>query len=444
MFGKEESVDAGSDLAKPTKQQAAWQDLELGLFVHLGMYSIQPQIMPNDYGNYYPPDKFHPDKIDTDQWMEVAKSFGAKYAVLTAKHYWGYCLWPTKVKDYEYSIKHSKWRNGKGDIVRMFVDSCHKYGIKPGIYCASRGNGHTGIEKHGHTKYGKAGTVADREAHNRMMEQMLTELWSNYGELVEIWFDGGVLPAKHGGPNIEPILDKHQPNAMVLEGSRPHNGIRWAGNERGTAPYPCWSTANDFACDGGNYKRMDPNGKIWLPGECDATLPGYGWSWGRRLPFKGYNRNPTHALMNMYLKSVGRNCNLLLNAAPNPNGLIEANELPLYTNFGKELQRCFGKSVAETSGEGDTVELDLKQPTRIDYVGIMEDILQGERVRAYEVEGLVPGNKWQKLCEGTSIGHKRIQYFPATEVAKVRLRVLKSVATPKIRRLAVFNPCSST
>ena len=317
--------------------------------------------------------------------MEVAKSFGAKYAVLTAKHYWGYCLWPTKVKDYRYSIKHSKWRNGEGDIVRMFVDSCHRYGIKPGIYCASRGNGYTGIEKHGGTKYGKAATAADREAHNRMMEQMLTELWSNYGELVEIWFDGGVLPARHGGPNIEPILDKHQPNAMVFEGSRPHNGIRWAGNEAGTSPYPAWSTANNFGYVVQKYRHMDPNGKTWLPGECDATLPGYGWSWGRKIPFKGFGGNPTHALMNMYLKSVGRNCNLLLNAAPNPSGLIDV----------------------------------------------------------HEVEGLVPGNKWQKLCEGVSIGHKRIQYFPATEVAKVRLRLLKSVATPRIRRLAVFNPCSS-
>ncbi len=85
VFGKEESVDAGGDLAKPTKAQAAWQDLELGMFIHLGMFSVQPQIMPNDYDNYYPPEKFHPDKIDTDQWMEVAKSFGAEYAVLTAE-----------------------------------------------------------------------------------------------------------------------------------------------------------------------------------------------------------------------------------------------------------------------------------------------------------------------------------------------------------------------
>ncbi len=58
---------------------------------------------------------------------------------------------------------------------------------------------------------------------------------------------------------------------------------------------------------------------------------------------------------------------------------------------------------------------------------------------AYEVEGLVPGNKWQKLCDGRSIGHKRIQKFDRTEVAKVRVKITEKAATPMIRRLAVFD-----
>ena len=75
-----------------------------------------------------------------------------------------------------------------------------------------------------------------------------------------------------------------------------------------------------------------------------------------------------------------------------------------------------------------------------DHVVIMEDIVLGERVRAYQVEGLVPGGQWQKLCEGISIGHKRIQPVAPVEVAGVRLRVSQSVATPQIRRLAVYSP----
>jgi len=69
----------------------------------------------------------------------------------------------------------------------------------------------------------------------------------------------------------------------------------------------------------------------------------------------------------------------------------------------------------------------------------MEDIAHGERVREYVVEGLAPGNKWAKLCDGISIGHKRIQGFKPIEVARVRFRATKSVAAPIIRRLAAFS-----
>ena len=70
---------------------------------------------------------------------------------------------------------------------------------------------------------------------------------------------------------------------------------------------------------------------------------------------------------------------------------------------------------------------------------LMEDIAHGERIRAYEIEGLLPGNTWKRLCDGISVGHKRIQTFEGVEVTKVRVRVTQSVATPMIRRLAVFN-----
>lgn len=68
----------------------------------------------------------------------------------------------------------------------------------------------------------------------------------------------------------------------------------------------------------------------------------------------------------------------------------------------------------------------------------MEEIAQGERVRAYEVEGEQDG-EWVSLCKGISVGHKRIQQFPAVAVRKVRLRVTEAVAEPHIRELAVYD-----
>ena len=89
------------------------------------------------------------------------------------------------------------------------------------------------------------------------------------------------------------------------------------------------------------------------------------------------------------------------------------------------------------------VTLELKQPAKIDHVIVMENILEGERIREFVVEGLTPGNEWQTLCEGTSVGHKRILRFESTEVAQVRLKVTKQAATPKIRKLAVYDVAGS-
>ena len=80
----------------------------------------------------------------------------------------------------------------------------------------------------------------------------------------------------------------------------------------------------------------------------------------------------------------------------------------------------------------------LPRPARIDRAIIMEDIAHGERVRRYVVEGLVPGNLWRPLCDGVSIGHKRIQPFDASEVARLRLRTTACIAEPIIRRFAAY------
>lgn len=69
----------------------------------------------------------------------------------------------------------------------------------------------------------------------------------------------------------------------------------------------------------------------------------------------------------------------------------------------------------------------------------MEDISHGERIREYVVEGRASGGDWEQLAVGQSIGHMRIQSFSRREFAAVRLRLTKSIALPKLRRVAVFD-----
>jgi len=118
--------------------------------------------------------------------------------------------------------------------------------------------------------------------------------------------------------------------------------------------------------------------------------------------------------------------------------LIPEIDFRRYAEFGKEIERRFSTAIAETSGIGSTVDLELPNPARIDHVVIQEEIASGERVRGYRVEGRT-GREWETLCDGISIGHKRIQSVPLREVTAVRLICNESVAEPRIRNLALYH-----
>lgn len=412
----------------PTDIQQKWQDMEVGMFFHFDIPIYKPGWDFRSWKDMPTPDMYNPTKLDTDQWMEAAKAMGAKYAVFVAKHCSGFLQWQSDL--YPYGVKQSSWRNGKGDVVRDFVSSCHKYGIKPGIYASVTANGYLEVDNPGLVNRGKGGDPVKQQQYQKICEQMLTELWSRYGQLFEVWFDGGAMPVEKGGPDLMPIFNKYQKNSIVFQG--PAANIRWIGNENGVAAYPCWATVphkNDYHGPG------DPDGGFWMPGECDVPVRNHDWFW---TPNADHTLYSVDDLMNMYYNSVGRNCNLLLNANPGPDGLVPDADFQRYVEFGNEIKRRFAKPLAKTGGKGDTIELNLRKPAGIDHVVIMEAISSGQRVREYSVQGLIGGDKWAKLCDGFSIGHKRIQQFEPVEVKAVRLHITKSAAKPLIRELAVY------
>jgi hypothetical protein len=129
--------DAG--LPRPTPEQAAWQDLELGTFNHFDIATF------SDGGEgdwprqgHLDPNLYNPTKLNTDQWLEAAKAMGAGYTVFVAKHCTGFIAWQSDA--YPYGVRQSKWRDGKGDVVADYVASCRKCGIRPGIYCSMPAN----------------------------------------------------------------------------------------------------------------------------------------------------------------------------------------------------------------------------------------------------------------------------------------------------------------
>ena len=407
-------------LARPTPEQVAYQDMELQMFVCLDPCTWQDR----DYDDHSTPlSEINPERLDTDQWCDVAKSWGAGQILFVAKHTGGFCWWQTDTSDY--SIKNTPWRDGKGDVLADLSESCRKYGLKLAIYV------YPGDDTWGAYMGGGGRTTdpAKQEQYNEVFRQQLTEVWTRYGEVSELWFDGSCVI------EISDLVEEYAPDAMILQS--PHATLRWVGNEGGWAPYPAWNAvkSEDGLTGVSTAAHGDPDGDMWMPLEVDTVnVHPHWWFWKS----KGRTLLTTDELMQIYYESVGRGAVLLLNSTPDTSGLIPPEDVEQYKAFGAEIERRLGQSIAETKGKGETVVLKLGGPTELNHVITMEDIRKGERIREYVVEGLADG-EWRTLAEGMSVGHKRIDYFPTVTVSKVRIRATKSAAKPIIRRLAVFH-----
>ena len=106
--------------------------------------------------------------------------------------------------------------------------------------------------------------------------------------------------------------------------------------------------------------------------------------------------------------------------------------------MGDEISRRFSSPIARISGQKKSLTLKLDKAQPVNHSIIQENIRNGERIRQYKVEARVNG-KWQTICEGESVGHKRIEQFPTVEASALRLSISQSVAQPDIRNFSVFN-----
>jgi len=434
----------------PNKRQLAWQEAELGVVFHYDLHVFDGVKYGQGNNRIDPVENyqiFNPEKLDTDQWVKAAKDAGANFAILTATHETGFALFQSEVNPY--SVKALKWKDGKGDVVADFVASCRKYGIKPGIYLGIRWNSFLGV--HDFKVNGEGDFKKNRQQwYNKMVEGMVKEICTNYGELFEIWFDGGADHPKNGAPDVLPIVRQYQPNCLFY-----HNGqlaeARWGGSEAGTVAYPNWSTFPYRATGAGEsakkniadnnfqlLKEGDVNGKFWVPAMADAPLRGYNgrheWFWE---PNDEAHIFPLENLMDMYYKSVGRNATLIMGLTPDPDGLLPEPDAQRLKEWGDEIKRRFSNPLASINGKGSLLELRLKEPMEVNHVVLQEDIAKGERIRKYQIEGYSEG-RWNVLASGESIGNKRIEKFDSKKLSRIRLKIIDSDGLVQIKNMSAY------
>lgn len=438
-----------TSLPVPTPAQLNWQKAELVAVFHYDLHVFDGARYNQAYNRITPIadiNIFNPEKLDTDQWIRSVKEMGAKIAILTATHETGFALYQSDVNPY--CMKALKWKDGKGDIVRDFVNSCRKYGIQPGIYIGIRWNSFLGVHDFMMPKDESKFQQNRQLFYNKMCEGMTEELMSRYGDLAIVWYDGGGHGPELGGADILPIVEKYQKNIIFYHNSQ-RADIRWGGSESGTVLYPCWGTypfpyshsKNQeiiFKDDFKLLKAGDPNGDYYMPAMSDAPLRGYNgrheWFWE---PDDESHVYPLGHLMKMYTGSVGRNSTLILGVTPDARGLLPDVDVARLKEFGNEIRRRFDSPLVSTQGEKRLLQMKLSSATKINVIVIREDISRGERIRRYTVDGKVNG-KWKVLATGSCVGHKRIEEIEPVEVSALRLRVEEALDTPVIADFSVY------
>jgi alpha-L-fucosidase len=283
--------------------------------------------------------------------------------------------------------------------------------------------------------------------YNQIVQSQLAEIWSNYGELFEIWFDGGVMVDEKQGiaTAVQKLLKESQPHAILFQGPLgSRNLIRWVGNEDGRAPSPHWSGANATTSSDGtveiNDLHGDPDGNIWCPAEADfpnrkTSAWNGGWLWKAGQDEYVF---PAEDLLDRYYTSVGRNANMMIGMAIDTSGRFPSKDSSVFAAFGATVRRLFSDPLATASGSRDTITISVPTTSKktISHLVIREDISHGERIRQYTIE-VNTANGWQLIENARSIGHKRIVQVPIPATA-ARLTVRASAGQPAISEFTAY------
>ena len=374
------ALAAKASLVRPKPKQVSWQEYEQTAFIHYGINTYYG-VEWGDLWNHDDPKMFNPTDLDTDQWARSLRDGGFKMAVLTVKHHDGFALYPSRYTDF--SVKSSPWKGGEGDVLREFVDSMRKYGIKVGVYLSPSDHGayRDGIFANGSPRSTRTiPTLVENDDrigdsalptfdlpatdYGSMLLNQLYEVLTEYGEVDEVWFDGaqGNIPGnkeeKYDWDSFYTLIEKLAPEAVVAVTG---DDVRWVGNESGWARENEWSVLGSTRLADGrqeyhpSFSSPDLGSRFaladaaangmeyltWWPAEVDVSIRN-GW-------FYHDNQQPKSidTLRNIYYQSVARNSVLLLNIPPNKRGQFADVDVKRLKDWHKSIKRDFAINHAD-------------------------------------------------------------------------------------------------
>lgn len=340
--------------AENLKAREEFQDNKFGIFLHWGLYSMLAQgewVMNRENLNHEEYAKlasgFYPSRFNAEEWVKAVKASGAKYICFTTRHHEGFSMWATRQSDYNI-VDATPFRR---DVLKELADACRKHGIRLHLYYS-----HLDWHRDDYYPLGRTGRGTGRTTHGEwktyytFMNNQLTELLTQYGDIGAIWFDGvwdhdadpdfdWQLPEQYA------LIHRLQPACLVANN---HHQAPFAGED-----------IQIFERDlpGENTAGLSGQDISRLPLETCETMNGM---WGYKIVDQNYKSVKT--LIHYLVKAAGRNANLLMNLGPQPNGELPATGVERLKAMGEWLA-THGETVYGTRG-GDVTPRDWGVTTR--------------------------------------------------------------------------------
>jgi alpha-L-fucosidase len=485
------SLVAKASAIRPDGRQVAWPRMEQTAFLHFGVNTFTG--LEWGHGDE-DPELFQPTGLDTDQWARTLRDSGFKLAILTVKHHDGFLLYPSRYS--KHSVAASSWEDGKGDVVRAFVTSMRKYGLKIGLYLSpadenqyldgvyANGSAHTprtiptlvpGDDREGRDLPQYTLSASDYGAY---MLNQLYELLTEYGPVDEVWFDGaqGRIPTDkvetYDFPSWYTLIRELAPQATIAV-SGPD--VRWVGNESGLARPDEFSVVPTITKPNGSpdyalgYAAADQGSRkallagreagatelAWWPAESDVSIR-EGW-----FHYPEQEPRSVEQLTDIYYKSVGRNSVLLLNIPPDRQGRFGDRDVTRLAEWRAQLAADMPRDLArEAQATGDgvspraaidgnpdtswrnpgtgTLTLGWTEPVTVNRVSLGEDIRFGQQIESGVVE-VRTADGWQQVSTFGAVGQRRILTLDnPVATTELRVRITQSRSKVRLATVSVF------
>jgi len=316
------AADADQPWRKPDPAALQhWQDLRFGMFIHWGPVSLTAHEIGWSRGSQTPIEKydslykeFNPVKFNADEWVSIAKNAGMKYIVLTTKHHDGFCLFDTKLTDY--NIMNSPFHR---DVTRELAEACRKQGLAFGAYYSVCDWHHPDFpltSPGGKVKREKS----NLDAYNDYLLGQIKELVTNAGPLITIWNDVPQMFSGRGVKTIE-MVRKLQPDILI----------------------------NNRTGDGGDYNTPEQTiggFNMEKPWESCMTISAHNaWAWGGEKD----GVKPLSKIVEFLVCAAGGDGNMLLNVGPRPTGDLAECQVERLKEMGAWIAR-YGESIYGTRG----------------------------------------------------------------------------------------------